>query len=87
MFNELKTQQLRDIVPIGHAGASWLLRDGDLEWLNKEYKKMFDFLKDSPAYQWMRADAREEAWQEVALEKTENPVHVGESARPLNKRT
>jgi flagellar biosynthesis/type III secretory pathway protein FliH len=36
------------------------LGQNDQEWLKKEYRKMTDILKDTPAYHRMTDDAREE---------------------------
>ena len=36
----------------------WLRQGVDLEWLKKEYRKMLEFFKESPAYHWMTEDAR-----------------------------
>ena len=60
MFTELLEQQLYDILPIGHAIASWFLRDADLTWLHKEYQKMYELFKDAPAFQWMEESVRQE---------------------------
>ena len=61
MFTELLDQKLYNTLPIGHAIAAWFLRGDDLTWLNKEYQKMFEFFKDSPALQWMEESVLEEA--------------------------
>jgi len=64
-FEELLANKLYDLLPIGQTIAAWLLRGTNLEWLKKEYSKMLDFFKDSPAYEWMTEDAREEGRQQL----------------------
>ena len=60
MFAELLEQKLYNVLPIGHTIAAWCLRDDDLSWLHKEYQKMFEIFKDSPALQWMEESVRQE---------------------------
>lgn len=60
MFETLLANKLYDLLPVGQTIAGWLLQGASLEWLRKEYRKMLDFFKDSPAYEWMTEDAREE---------------------------
>lgn len=35
-----------------------------LDWLEKEYRMMMDFLKEAPAYHWMTDDARKEGLEQ-----------------------
>ena len=71
MFADLQSHKLYNTLPIGYAIAAWFLRDNDLSWLNKEYQRMFEFFKDSPAIQWIeeggRADERRKA--EIQLQE------------------
>jgi hypothetical protein len=60
MFQELLSNKLYDLLPVGQTIVSWLLGNTNLEWLQKEYYQMLDFFKDAPAYEWMTASAREE---------------------------
>ena len=60
MFEVLLANKLYDLLPVGQTIAGWLLQGASMEWLQREYRKMLDFFKDSPAYQWMTEDAREE---------------------------
>lgn len=60
MFQELLSNRLHDLLPVGQTIAGWLLKGLDLEWLKREYQNMLELFKDSPAYQWMTEDAREE---------------------------
>jgi hypothetical protein len=60
MFQELLSNQLQDLLPIGQTIAGWLLKGMDLEWLRKEYRNMLELFKDSLSYQWMVEDARAE---------------------------
>jgi hypothetical protein len=74
MFAELHQNKLDDLLPVGQTIAGLVLGAVDLEWLKKEYRKMLDFFKDSPAYQWMTDDAREEGFtrgREAALRELE----------------
>lgn len=64
MFEELLANKLYDLLPIGQTVASWVLGPANLEWIKKEYYKMLDFFKDSPAYEWMTKDAREEGLEQ-----------------------
>src|SRR5579885_1803486 len=38
--------------------------DNDQDWRHRRYKKMFDTIKDTPAYREMVSDAREEGREE-----------------------
>ncbi len=67
-FEELIAHKLYDLLPVGHTIAGWLLKEADLEWLRKEYQKMLELFKDSPAYAWMTENAREEE-REAACER------------------
>jgi hypothetical protein len=60
MFRDLLDQKRYQTLPIGHVVASWLLRGDDLDWLNKEYQKMYELFKDAPAWKWMEESARQE---------------------------
>lgn len=64
MFTDLHANQLNDLLPVGQTIAGLVLGKADLEWLKKEYHKMLDFFKESPAYKWMTDDAREEGRKE-----------------------
>lgn len=65
MFEALKANKLYDLLPVGYTIATWVLGATNLEWLRREYYKMLDFFKDSPAYAWMTEDAREEVRKET----------------------
>jgi hypothetical protein len=65
MFEALQENKLLDLLPVGQTIAGMVLSKPDLEWLKKEYHKMFDLFKDSPAYAWMTEDAREEGREEM----------------------
>ena len=73
MFAELLEQKLYNTLPLSHTIAAWFLQGDDLTWLNKEYQKMYEFFKDSPALQWMeesgRADERKKADQRILEER------------------
>lgn len=71
MFAGLLANKLHHLLPIGQTIAGWLLPGNDLEWLKKEYFKMLDFFKDSPAYAWMTESAREEGREEARRELLE----------------
>jgi hypothetical protein len=60
MFESLLKHKLYDLLPVGQTLASLTLKEDDLDWLERTYTTMTDILKDSPAYQWMTRDAREE---------------------------
>lgn len=64
MFDELLANKLNDLLPVGQTIATWVLGATDLAWLKREYHKMLDFFKDSPAYEWMTEDARKEGREE-----------------------
>lgn len=77
MFQELLSNQLHDLLPIGQTIAGWLLKGMDLEWLRKEYRDMLELFKDSPAYQWMVEDAHAEGFErgiEQGLERGRGEV-------------
>jgi predicted transposase YdaD len=60
MFESLLEHKLYDLLPVGQTLAALTLKKDDLDWLERTYQKMTDILKDSPAYQWMTRDARED---------------------------
>jgi predicted transposase YdaD len=72
MFDELLANKLNDLLPVGQTIATWVLGATDLAWLKREYHKMLDFFKDSPAYEWMTEDAREEERQRSLEERQQN---------------
>jgi hypothetical protein len=59
MFRDLLDHQCYQTLPIGHVVAAWLLRGEDLDWLNKEYQKMYELFEDSPAIQWIEESGRQ----------------------------
>jgi hypothetical protein len=71
MFTELIEQKLYTLLPIGHTIAGWLLRGDDLNWLSKEYAKMYDLFKDSPAIQWMEESAIKTVSERIRKEERE----------------
>ncbi|MBV9231240.1 MAG: hypothetical protein JOZ18_18155, partial [Chloroflexi bacterium] len=60
MFTDLLNHKRYQTLSIGHIIASWLLRGEDLDWLNKEYQKMYELFEDSPAWKWMEESARQD---------------------------
>ena len=60
------------MLPISQAVASWVLEKEDFVWFNQEYRKMFDFIRDSPAYQLMREDIRQELISEFEQKRLED---------------
>ena len=66
IFNELLENGLRDLLPVANvlAGLVFSENQANLNWLEREYEKMMDVLKDSPAYHWMTDDARKEGREE-----------------------
>jgi hypothetical protein len=89
MFAELLEQKLYNVLPIGHTIAAWFLRDNDLVWLHKEYYKMYDIFKDSPALQWMeesgRADERRKAQLLLQQERKKAAQQLRASEKRANK--
>ena len=72
MFAVLQENKLFDLLPVGQTIASLVLGAADLEWLRKEYYKMFDLFKDSPVYEWMTEDIRAEAREEMRKQMQQN---------------
>jgi len=64
MFDLLSGRQDRDYAVIGYLFAAHtfklLKQFDDLEWLERRFLHMQDFLKESPAYQWILEGGREE---------------------------
>jgi len=75
MFEELLANKRYDLLPAGQTIAAWILRGTNLEWLKKEYRKMLDIFKDSPAYEWMTEDAREEGLAQGLAQGREEGLH------------
>jgi hypothetical protein len=77
-------------LPISHTIAAWLLQGDDLNWLNKEYQKMFEFFKDSPALQWMEESVRQEeqrkADQRVLAERKQANKKMLEERKQADKK-
>lgn len=67
MFADLLNHQCYRTLPIGHVVAAWFLRGEDLEWLNKEYQKMYELFKDSPAIQWIEESGRQDERKKAEL--------------------
>jgi hypothetical protein len=67
MFTELLELKLRSTLLICHAFAQWVLHGDDLDWFQKEYKKMFEFevFAKSDLFQFMEQTANERAEQRV----------------------
>lgn len=73
--------KLYDLLPVGQTIASWLLQGTNLEWLKKEYRKMLDLFRDSPAYEWMTEDARAEGLAQGLEQGLEQGRKEAEKAR------
>jgi hypothetical protein len=86
MLKELMVNKLYDLLPIGQTIAGWLLAGTSLEWLKKEYFKMFDLFKDSPVYEWMTESAREEAQHQVE-EANQRTLEANQRTLEANQRT
>jgi hypothetical protein len=67
MFTDLIEHKQYDLLSIGHTVAAWLLKGDDLSWLHKEYNKMYEIFRDSPAIQWMEEKARQDERQKAEL--------------------
>lgn len=72
MFAALQENKLFDLLPVGQTIAGLVLGAADLEWLRKEYYKMFDLFKDSPVYEWMTEDIRAEVREEMHQQMQQN---------------
>jgi len=51
MFESLLANNLNNLMAVGYTIATWVLKTTDLRWLEREYNKMLDFFRDSPAYE------------------------------------
>jgi len=64
MFDLLSAEHHRGFAVIGYLFATrtfqLLKQYSDLEWLQERFHHMKDFLRDSPAYQWILTEGREE---------------------------
>ena len=76
LFQTLLDNRLQDVLPVAEILAALVLKDDDLEWLRREISMLTDLFKESPAYEWMtenireeeRANARAEAQQQLEEE-------------------
>jgi hypothetical protein len=73
MFAELLEHKLQSTLQICHAFAQWVLKGDDLEWSQKEYRKMFEFevFAKSDLFQVMEKAANERAqrWAEQKVQE------------------
>jgi predicted transposase YdaD len=62
VFNELLENGLNNLLPAAHLLANLAFHDNraNLDWLEREYRRMTVNFKDLPAYHWMTDDARNE---------------------------
>jgi len=64
MFDRLAGEHHREFAFIGFTFATFvfhkLKRYSDLEWLEKRFHYMHDILRESPVYEWILAEGREE---------------------------
>lgn len=65
VFQGLLDNRLYTLLPTANVLAAQVLTGPDLAWLERNYRKMTDFFKDSPAIRWMTDDAREEGRKEM----------------------
>lgn len=86
-FEELLANKLYDLLPVGQTIASWLLQGTNLEWLKKEYRKMLDLFRDSPAYEWMTEDARAEGLAQGLEQGRKEAEQAREEAEKARKET
>jgi len=78
MLTDVVEQNLHDMLPLIHTAASWQMEGDDLIWLSQEYHKMFELFRETPAYQWMKHDATEEARREERVRAQEEIVRTQE---------
>ncbi len=68
MLDLLSGEQHLDFAVIGYLFATRTFQlgnqDTDLEWLKERFRHMHDFLRESPAYQWILDEGREEGREE-----------------------
>jgi predicted transposase YdaD len=82
IFNELQENGLQRLLPVTNllAGLVFSENKANLEWLEREYQKMMDILKDSPAYHWMTDDARNEGLEQGREEAREDAMRIANEA-------
>lgn len=68
MFDRLAGEQYHEFALIGFTFAAIMFRtlkqDSDLEWLEKRFRHMHDILRESPVYEWILDEGREEGIQQ-----------------------
>jgi predicted transposase YdaD len=81
VFEELTEAGKSNLLSVAQTLASLAFRrennTADQEWLIRRYKQMFDIVKDTPLYQEMFRDAREEAREEALKEGREEGLKEG----------
>lgn len=60
MFQTLLDNRLQDVLPVAEILAALVLKEEDQEWLKREVSMLTDLFKESPAYEWMTENVREE---------------------------
>lgn len=77
MLDLLSGEHHRDFALIGYAFATrtfqLLKQDSDLQWLKERFRHMDDILRESPVYEWILEEGREEGREE---EKTQGLVQM-----------
>ncbi len=69
MFERLPGEQHREFALIGFTFAAIMFRtlkqSSDLEWLEMRFRHMHDIIRESPVYEWILAEGREEEKAQV----------------------
>lgn len=60
MFQTLLDNRLQEVLPVAEILAGLVLKEEDQAWLKREVSMLTDLFKESPVYEWMTENIREE---------------------------
>ena len=86
MLDLLSGEQHLDFAVIGYLFATRTFQLGnqdiDLEWLKERFRHMHDFLRESPAYQWILDEGREEQKAQGLAQMRQTVVEIVQERFP-----
>jgi hypothetical protein len=86
MFDRLPAEEHREFALIGFTFASimfrQLKRDKDLEWLERKFRHMHDIIRESPVYEWILAEGREEQKAQGLAQMRQTVVEIVQERFP-----
>lgn len=81
MFQTLLDNRLQDVLPVAEILAALVLKEEDQEWLKREVSMLTDLFKESPAYEWMTENVREEEREKARKQIVEEQQRTAEERK------